>query len=320
MAFANLTDIAVTTLNARSKKLADNVLKNNALLKRIAKKGNAEPLSGGNNIYEPFLFQENGNFTWMSGYDLIPVAAQDVISGASFGWKQAAVSVVISGLEELQNSGKEKVFDLLKGRMMAAEKTMLNNLCSGAYSDGTGNGGKQINGLASLVTTTPSTGTTGGIDRSQWAFWRNQLVTDAAYTSSTIYKDFLSLYLACSRGSDVPDLIIADNNVYTAYDQSLQALQRFTNTEDADGGYANLKFRGADVVFDGGIGGFCPADRAYFLNTEYLLWRPHKDRNMVPLKPGGASPVNQDATVAILAWAGNMTCRGLQFQGLFKGS
>jgi hypothetical protein len=68
-------------------------------------------------------------------------------------------------------------------------------------------------------------------------------------------------------------------------------------------------------VLDGGIGGNCPASTAFFLNTKYLKWRPHAQRNMVPLAPGQRYSVNQDAAVQILAWAGNLTASGLQFCG-----
>jgi hypothetical protein len=68
-------------------------------------------------------------------------------------------------------------------------------------------------------------------------------------------------------------------------------------------------------VLDGGIGGFCPANTGFFLNTKYLFYRPHAQRDMVPLSPGKRYSVNQDAEVQILAWAGNLTASGLQFQG-----
>jgi hypothetical protein len=54
------------------------------------------------------------------------------------------------------------------------------------------------------------------------------------------------------------------------------------------------------------------------LNTKYIHYRPHRDRNMVPLSPGQRYSVNQDASVQIMAWAGNLTASGLQFQGKFK--
>ena len=74
----------------------------------------------------------------------------------------------------------------------------------------------------------------------------------------------------------------------------------------------------ADVVLDGGIGGFCPASTGFMLNTKYLFYRPHAQRDMVPLSPGKRYSVNQDAEVQILAWAGNLTSSGLQFQGRMR--
>ena len=320
MASPNLSDITVTTLNNRSSVIADNVTKNNALLSYLSRKGNIKPLDGGEQIYKGFSYQENGNFGFYSGYDLLPVAAQQVISGAVFDWKQAAVSVVISGLEQLKNSGKERIKNLLDERIGVAEDTMMNNLSSSIYSDGTGYGGKEITGLNAAVSATPSTGTYGGVDRAAWSFWRNQTNTNASYSSTTIYNDFMTLWLKCVRGSDKPDLIVADNNVYSTYVQSLQAQQRFTDPRAAEAGFEAVKFMSADVVFDGGIGGFCPANTAFFLNLKYLFWQPHKSRNMVPLSPDRRAPVNQDATVAILAFAGNLTSNGAQFQGRFIGS
>jgi len=117
------------------------------------------------------------------------------------------------------------------------------------------------------------------------------------------------------RGSERPDLIPMDSVMWGLYVASLQAQQRFTSPEVGNLGFPTLKFMDADVVLDGGIGGFCPAKTAFFLNTKYIFLRPHSARDMVPLSPGKRYAVNQDAEVQILAWAGNLTCSGAQFQG-----
>ena len=111
----NWGEITTTTLYNRSRKLADNVTKNNALLARLNQRGNVKTISGGNVIFEELSFDENANGGFYSGYDLLPVAAQDVISAAEYQIKQYAVPVVMSGLEMLQNSGKEQFIDLLEG-------------------------------------------------------------------------------------------------------------------------------------------------------------------------------------------------------------
>jgi hypothetical protein len=319
MAFPNVSDIIATTIESRTKTIADNVTKNNAILSKMSAGGRIKTVSGGTKIYQELSFAENGNSGWYSGYDLLPVAAQDVLSAAEYEFKQAAVPVTISGLEMLQNSGKERMIDLLDERIGVAESTMANLISEGLYSDGTGSGGKQIVGLDAAVSTTPTTGTYGGINRATWTFWRNYY--DATTVSSANVQSRMNTAWAnLVRGADRPDLIIMDSLFWQIYVASLQAQQRFMSPDVGNLGFPTLKFMDCDVCLDGGIGGFASASTAYFLNSKYLHYRPHAQRNMVPLSPNRRYAVNQDAEVQILAWAGNLTSSGAQFQGRINGA
>jgi hypothetical protein len=316
MAFPNVSDIVATTIENRSRKIADNVTKNNALLAQLQKKGNVRTISGGSTILEEISFAENANAGWYSAYDLLPVAAQDVISAAQYDLKQAAVPVTISGLDQLRNDGKEQMIDLLEGRMKVAESTMANLVSAGIYSDGTGAGGKQLIGLDAAVPVNPNTGVYGGIDAATWAFWRSKSTTaGAALTPSTVQGAFNTMWASLVRGSDRPDLIIVDNVMWGIFLQSLQLQLRFTNPSSAKLGFPSIEYMDADVVLDGGVGGYAAAKTAYFLNTNYLFFRPHAKRNFVPLDPEKRYAINQDASVSILAFAGAMTCSGRQYQG-----
>jgi len=316
VAFPNVTDIVATTIEARSKKLADNVTKNNALLARLNERGNVRTVSGGSVIFEELSFAENANVGWYSGYDLLPVAAQDVISSAQYDFKQAACAVTISGLDQLRNAGQQQMIDLLEGRIKVAESSMMNLLAAGVYSDGTAAGGKQVVGLNAAVPVNPLVGVYGGIDRATWVFWRSKTTTaGAALDKATIQDAFNAMWASLVRGMDRPDLIVVDNFMWGVYLASLQAQQRFTGTETGKLGFPTIKYMDADVVLDGGIGGFAVAKTAYFLNTKYLFWRPHSDRNMVPLSPNKRYAINQDAEVQLIGWAGNLTASGSQFQG-----
>lgn len=314
-AFPNVTDIVATTIEKRSKKIQDNVTKNNALLTYIKDKGNVREFSGGSLIYEELSFAENGNVGWYSGYDLLPVAAQDVISAAQFDIKQAACPVVISGLDELRNAGPEQMIDLMEGRLKVAESTMANLIAQAIYSDGTAAGGKQLVGLDAAVPVTPTTGTYGGIDRATWTFWRSVATNAGALTAATIQAAMNTMWASLVRGVDRPNLLVMDNLFWSMYMASLQPQQRFTDPRSANLGFPTIKFMDADVVLDGGIGGFATSNTCFFLNTKYLHFRPHSKRNMVPLSPNRRYAINQDAEVQILAFAGNMTASGSQFQG-----
>ena len=319
MAFPNVSDIVATTIQSRSRQIADNVTKNNAILAKLSQRGNVKTISGGNVILEELSFAENANGGFYSGYDLLPVAAQDVISAAEFQIKQYAVPVVMSGLEMLQNSGKEAFIDLLESRLNVAEATMANQLSQSIYSDGTGSGGKEITGLNAAVPASPTSGTYGGINRATWTFWQSKLydfsVQVVVPSASTIQAAMNNLWAQTTRGNDRVDLIVLDTNYWSFYLASLQAIQRFTSPDTGNLGFPSIKFMDADVVLDGGIGGYCPANTGFFLNTKYIKWRPHAQRNMVALSPNRRYAVNQDAEVQILAWAGNLTSCGAQFQG-----
>jgi len=331
MPFANsaISDLIATGIDSRSGETADNVTKSNALLARLRQRGRVKTASGGVTILQELTFQENANGGWYSGYDPLPVQAADVISAAQFQWKQYAVPVIVSGLELGQNSGKERIIDLVESRIEAAEATMANGIAQGIYSDGTGTGGKQLTGLLATIPSTVTasqTDTYGGINRTNFAFWRASVVSITATinTAATTLAVMNTQYATQVRGNERPDLVILDNIWWGNYVAALQANQRFTEPTTAELGFPTLKYMSADVVLDGGIGGFAntygvvsPADDAvcYMLNTKYLFFRPHTDRNFVSLSPNKRYSVNQDAEVQILGFMGNLTCSGAQFQG-----
>jgi hypothetical protein len=328
MAFANSTvsDIIATTIQSRSGKLADNVTLNNAVLDRLRKRGNVRPFSGGNVILEEIMYNDSNtnNTNSYSGYETLNISPNSPISAAQFSIAQYASAVTISGLEMLQNSSKEAIIDLLEGRVQVAEGQLMNRIQTDIYGNGTGNGGKNLTGLAAAVADSPSTGTYGGINRATWSFWRNQAfsgVTDggAAVSAANIQSYMTQLAIKLVRGNDKADLIVADNNYYSLYVNSLQAIQRVTSAEEGAAGFASLKFYGggtsADVVLGGGIGNQATANHMWFLNTNYIYFRPHADRNFTPIG-GERQSVNQDAVVKLIGWAGNLTSSGPQFSGV----
>ena len=318
MSNPNVSEIIATTLRKRSKKLADNVSKNNALLLKLKESERIRTFSGGRVITEELFYAENGTFKRYSGYDALNVQASDVMTAAEFDIKQGAVAVSISGLEMLQNDGEEQLIDLLEARVENAEMTLTNNIAIDCYSDGTSDGGKQIGGLALLISTSPTSGTVGGIDRSTSTYWRNVLQNPAsAYDKTTIYDAMAAMWVQLVRGADKPDLIIADNNYWSAYHNALTGIQRITQTNSkmAKGGFSSLAFMDSEVVLDGGVGGGAAANRMFFLNSKYLKFRPHAKRNFTVIE-NDRYAVNQDAMVRLLGFAGNLTCNNCSLQGV----
>jgi hypothetical protein len=243
----------------------------------------------------------------------------------------------MSGLETLQNASKEQIIDLMEGRMKVAEAQLQNRIDYDCYQDGTGNSSKNLTGLAAAVPDDPTTGTYGGISRGSFNFWRSQYfrgVTDggAAVSPANIQQYMTTLALRCVRGSNKPDLFVGDATYFSYYVSSLQAIQRIQSSNGdgkAGAGFGpELAFYGggmsATVVMGGGVSGAVSSTQAtsgatsahmWALNTDYLFFRPHRDRNFVPIG-GERQSVNQDAIVKLIGWAGNVTSSGPQFSGV----
>lgn len=340
MAFANsdVTDIIATTIQSRSGELADNVQNNNALLRRLKQKGNVRPFSGGNVIFEELMYVDPSqiNVNSYSGYETLNVGENSPISSAQYSIAQYAGAVTMSGLQMLQNSGPEQIIDLMEGRMKVTEAQLMNRIDYDLYQNGTGNGGKNLTGLAAAVPDSPNTGTYGGISRVNWSFWRPQAyagVSDggAAVSAANIQQYMTTLALRLVRGRNMPDLFIGDATYFGFYVNSLQAIQRISSDNGsgtAGAGFPSLKFYGggmaADVVMGGGVNfavntagtvGGATSAHMWALNTDYIFFRPHRDRNFVPIG-GERQSVNQDAVVKLIGWAGNLTCSGSAFQGV----
>lgn len=314
------TELVSTTFRKHRKDIKDNTSNHNALLRKLNAKGSRK-VNGGLSIVTPLEYAQNSTFQRYSGYDILNIGASDVITSAEYQWRQIALSVVASGMELRVNAGDAQIIDLVKSRMKNATHTFRNLFSSDVYSDGTLP--NQINGLQALVGDTGG-GTVGGIDADTWTFWKNKVQSAASplqggsaitVSSTTIENDLmLPLYLATTRGSDVVDLIVCSNDYFTLFEKSQVSLKRYTSAEKGQGGFMELKYKNADVIFDGGSG--IPNSRMYFLNTDLIELVEHPDadlREMPELRP-----VNQDAAVTPILWMGNLTCSNRARQGVLK--
>jgi hypothetical protein len=310
-----ITEIVATTLRNRQRKFADNVSNHNALLKRLETKGNIKYTSGGRSILEEIEYAENSTAGFYSGYEAFDTTVQDVLSGAEFDWKQAVANIQFNGLESrIQNKGTEKMIDLVESRILNAEHSMKNLMAESIYSDGTGDGGKEIGGLALLIADDPTASSSiGGINQQTYTFWRNKKA-NTTLTTSNIYQYMNNVWLQTLRGADKPDLIMADSTLYSMYESVLQAQQRFTSGSSAMAGFESIKFKTADVVYDDN----CPTTHMYFLNTDYLCLRvdPDTEYTVLPTRES----INQDASLIPIVWAGNLTVSNRARQGVLYNS
>ncbi len=319
---STFTELVSTTFRKVRKDVADNVSNRNALLKYMKKRGNYRTEDGGLTIATPLEYATNTTYQRYSDWDTLDISASDVVSSAEYQWRQIAINVVSSGRELRVNSGESRILNLAKAKLKNAIHTYNNNFSTDIYSSGSL--ANQVNGLQALIADA-GTGTVGGIDSSLWTFWKNKVQSAAAPIQgggavtvgpTTIETSLmLPLWLELDRGpDDQPDLLVFSNDYYSYYEASQVSLKRYSDKDMADGGFVGLKYKNADVLFDGGSG--IPTAHGYFINTRYLELVAHRDADLEVMDE--IRPVNQDGAVVTILWMGNLTLSNRSRQGVMK--
>lgn len=305
MANPNAQEIVASTLRARRKKIADGVTRNSAGMMKLREKGRVKLQDGGRSLTEPIMYGENANFQWYRGREPLNTAPQEVLTHSEFVWKQYACGVSIAGDELMMNSGEGQFLDMLAARIEHAEKTIVNQMSSAFYGDGTAFAGKAYGGIG-LLNSAGAGATVGGIDSNANAWWRNRILAGGAPSTANIYGNMLTVFLDLQVGSTKPDLGLADNTYYRTFSSYLQAQQRFMDARLANAGFVNLMFENMPIVPDGGQDGFAPVG-IHFLTCEMLRLCMHSKRNNVVLRGAAKRPINEDSETVIIAGMGNFT-------------
>ena len=304
---ANFDALLSTTLANYRDKLTDNVFTARPLTYWLSDKGRIRTESGGTKIVEQLIYGQNDTVKSYSGYETLSLTPQEGISAAEYDWKQYGASIAISGIEEAKNNGEHAIINLLEAKIMQAEESMREGFNQMFFSDGTGNGGKNWNGLGNLV---EAGNTVGGIDSSTELWWKSYEENTAEALS---LLKMATAYNSVSVGNDHPDVILTTQTLFEKYESLLQPQLRYTDTKTADAGFQNLLFKSAPIMYDV----HAPAGTMYFLNSKYLKLVGHTDKWFAQTE--FVRPENQDARFALIMCYGNLVCSNRKKQGKLTG-
>ncbi len=303
---ANFDALLSTTLANYRSQLTDNVFTARPLTYTLMDKGRIRMLNGGTKIVEPLIYGESNTVKSYSDYDSIALTPQTGISAAEYDWKQYAASISISGIEEAKNNGEAEIINLLEAKIMQAEESMREGFNRMFFADGTGNGGKDWNGLGNLI---ESGNTVGGINSASGQdndWWRSYEENTA--TALTLAQ-MATAYNTVSVGNDHPDVILSSQTLFEKYESLLQPQLRYTDTKTADAGFQNLLFKAAPIMYDV----HCNANTMFFLNTKYITLVGHSSKWFQQTE--FIRPEDLDARYALIMCYGNLTVRNRKKQG-----
>lgn len=314
-----ITDAGYTSLDfyVRNKPVVDQININHPLLSALQK--GQMPFDGGKQyVVEQIRTTNADNSQWFGSDGQVGYNSRKTVKQANFLWSNVHSGALLTEEELLQNG--ISVTDDMKVTPTRSEIVQLTNLLDETnevimlghenfldyqlHLDGTQNG-DAVPGLDLLVSTTPTTGTVGGIDRSVAAnsYWRNNASTGiSTATAGTLTEEMEKQWRACTRfGGEQPDLIICGSKFYDAYRNDAKlTVNRHINlgkndsgAPDINAGVEGVYFKNRLVIWDPQMDQLA-ADlsptiawdkRCYFLNTKRLKLKPAKGQWMQPRRP-----------------------------------
>jgi hypothetical protein len=276
------------------------------LFNRLSKGDGFVGKSGGDFITTPVEYAINGTVGSYSDLDPISTTRYDVFDRYEAQWKEYAGTYVVSDLEDDRNSGEGQVFDLRAEKLENLRNSIKNVFNTDFYAAGTANSSKTFTGLATLVSSAPSSGTVQGVDRGAFTFARNIQVTGTQTTSAfdNLRASMRSGYNQASNGisGDHPSFGVTTRAVFEGFEGLLLANERFTSKESGDGAFKNevLKFKGMDLSFDVA----CTSGVMYLLNPKVLKLVYKTGSWMKAQAP--IRPANQTADVIVIRTMANL--------------
>ena len=274
---------------------------------------------GGRWIGIQVLYAKNTTVSSVGAGGIVDITPVNPITTAKYDWKWIAGSVIRLYSEDHQNRGQQAIQNLVASKLKNLELSLIDELESEAFSDGTGNGSLDINGLQALVKDDPTVDPTvvvGGITATAAtnSWWQNQTrtwsTTGMPAGDTDIGFNFRKLYNLCSIGNDHPTLGMTSVTQYERYEASLQNILRTMDKDLGDSGFEAMRYKGMALTFSPSIA----TARAYMLNERYLEFVMESSANfdMTDWKP----IPNQLDRVAQVVIQGNLVTSNRRMQGV----
>lgn len=320
MADVNIGQVAATAWEYLvSDGPTDNIMTSQNLLTLFTKGGHQVKATGGRIFEETLQYATNTTFTSIAEMGTVDTTRIPVFDAARFEQRLWVGAVVFSDLEELRNQGDQKI-DIVKEKLANGMASSMEGLDGILFGDGTGNGGLDMDGLAKINSTTPSSGTVGQIDPATWVFWRNKATT--ATKSSTPGDNLLaamrSIHNQCSLGGTQkrPTGIITDQSSFQIYNGLLTTLERLVKDSggaaepDIDWPNGALAFKDIPIGYDEQA----TSGRMDFVNKRFLKLTILKGAWMKMKDP--VEPANMFSRVHRVLTVGNLTTSARRHGGV----
>lgn len=291
-------------------------------------------------ITEPVQGQFMSDTTTLQGYsqdDQLNFGQAMNIQRTSFFGKEHNYGLIITWTELKQDgitiddkqavrrhSDKELfvLTDILKNRMADFAESYARGKARLFFLDGSQDP-KAMAGFKSIITDTPTTGTTGGISRSVYPWWQHRanLALQPSGENQNLCRFFQSELRLLRLFGGRPDTAFCGQDFLNALEMEIRAKGIYTQegftkdgTNDFGQGEVSLKGLGK-FTWEPMLDQLGESKRCYVLDSRRIKVRPMEDEDDKTLTP--TRPYNYLVFLHNITWTGTMTTQQLNCHGVY---
>jgi hypothetical protein len=311
------------------------------LMKKLLEKKKTFP-GGKENVTENVKGEYTTEVEGYSGSDTVSYDNPANIKQAAYPWKELHAGITVTftelkksgitvvdsanGKETTTHTNAEKVIitNLLEDKLEDMQEGWnrgFNNIC---WQDGT-QSAKEFAGIQYFLSTAPTTGTVGGIDRAANSWWRNRYNTFAhSVTNQTLTKGLRAEARQLARYGSGDYILLAGSGFLEKLEAEVAEKGYYTQTGFQNNGkneigMAKISMRGiGDFEYDPTLDDLSKSNYCYFIDTKAIRIRPIDGEENKKHNP--ARPYDQYTLYRAMTWSGVMTANQLNTSGVYIAS
>jgi len=259
--------------------------------------------------------KQDQNRKWFGRGDTFGRTEKESETRLMYYIKYVGTSIPRFWVDDQKNRSKAKLYDYAIEKVENAKSSLIDGFENDMLVQNSDP--LAMDALPTLISSTPTVGSVGGLARSTNDYLQNNIKSFANLTTGVSLLDEMTrMYNLCtlwkSGTKRAPDLILTTREVYQDYERICRAMQviQTSKTERASLGFGDLMFKNTEMFW----APQCPAGTMYMLNTETLEldYDPSIWFSMTDWK---AEANNLDRTCQIVC-ACNMICTNFRKNGV----
>ena len=271
-----LNTMYTTTWYLRRKKVVDQAFNATPFWYMMSKAGKRTTQSGGRAIEIPLQYAKNETVAYVGKGGTVALSATDPLTVVHYDWKYLTGHIIRYFTEMQQNRGKAQLIKKVNADIDNLQKSLIDQLETSLFNDGTGSDGLEIDGLGNIVAEDPTASlVVGSLNQNTYSWWRNRYkdMTDEP-TSIYLRKRMATMFNDCGRQGEgvtrFPNIMVCAQGVHELYEAESFEISRILISDKklADLGFGESAYKGRPITWSPSA----PAGSLYMLNTDVMDW------------------------------------------------